>query len=162
MKLVEILARELKEWPFAEHLPMTQAYDGSIFVSSADRGEGEGTLRTGITVTIAEDIASDEPVTRAQWEAERARIAQEEDDRMLAKHKAGADELERRHAETEREAEDWHNECQKQYEQELWDRVAVMILEKVTDRADTIYGAATCAADQADAFMAERAKRMNQ
>lgn len=72
-KLVTILARELKDWPVRNDYPLTQAYDGHLFVRCADREYGKETIRTSIFVSISDDITS-ATITRAQWEAERARI----------------------------------------------------------------------------------------
>lgn len=141
MKLVEILARELNQWR-GDWLFCAQSGDGQIYFDNEERDQIR--FERGAFLAKASDWITAR-VTRTQWEAERARIA--------------AEEAPTWHIGTE--TEQWREECQKQYEQDLWDKVAVMILEKVTDHADTIYGAATCAADQADAFMAERAKRLN-
>lgn len=142
MKLVEILARDWIEWPINHDGPLAQNAHGGIYIPGSFRVDG---FDAGLCMSVKQaDDWRIALVARAQWEAERARIS--------------VDEAHKWHIGTE--TEEWRNECQKQYEQELWDGVAVMILEKVTDRADTIYGAATCAADQADAFMAERAKRL--
>lgn len=85
-------------------------------------------------------------VTRAQWEAERARISE---DLQMAKHKAGADELERRYAQSFG-AKD----------QALWDKVAIAAISGLTSWKDGPESLAEDAFDIADAFMAERAKRI--
>lgn len=155
MKLVEILARELTEWPEGTNF-IFQDYDGEVWGDARD-----DSLYT--SSNICEEhrkIGDDFPtslkdrycslVTRAQWEAERARIAE------LAR---GQDSL----ITTDATPEEWRNECQKQYEQELWDRVAASSLSGViaayTD--DDVKNNIAHCFEYADAFMAERAKRLN-
>lgn len=155
MKLVEILARELTEWPEGTNF-IFQDYDGEVWDDA-----GDDSLYT--SSNICEEhrkIGDDFPtslkdrycslVTRAQWEAERARIAE------LAR---GQDSL----ITTDATPEEWRNECQKQYEQELWDRVAASSLSGViaayTD--DDVKNNIAHCFEYADAFMAERAKRLN-
>ena len=142
--LKRILARELKEWPaVAQDYPLTQAYDGSLFVSSADFPEGDAAIRTGIRLEIADDIASDGgTVTRADWEAERALLASEQ-----AQPLGDSEE----------------------FDQALWDKVAIAAIGGLT-ASDIFYNssmfqyrpdnAAEFASGIADAFMAERAKRI--
>ena len=154
MKLVEILARELTEWPEGTNF-IFQDYDGEAWGDA-----GNESLYT--SSNICEEhrkIGDDFPtslkdkycslVTRAQWEAERARIAE------LAR---GQDSL----ITTDATPEEWRNECQKQYEQELWDRVAASSLSGViaayTD--DDVKNNIAHCFEYADAFMAERAKRL--
>lgn len=68
MKLVEILAKELKEWPEnAEELG--QCYDGDLHLI---RGGNSSPEYLGIFVTKCDSIGEDK-VTRAQWRAERDR-----------------------------------------------------------------------------------------
>lgn len=68
MKLVEILATELAEWPEnAEELG--QCYDGDLHLR---RGGSTSPEYLGIFVTKCDSIADDK-VTRAQWQAERDR-----------------------------------------------------------------------------------------
>lgn len=146
MKLVEILARELKEWP-EDCAVVEQAIDGDI---CAHRDSTKRNFRhLGISITLAEDWMM-AFVTRAQWEAERTSIA--------------AEEAPTWHIGTE--TEEWRAECQKQYEQELWDKVAASVYQMAFvegfagwDIAGFEYesGRAFLAAD---AFMAERAKRL--
>lgn len=65
----------------------------------------------------------------------------------------------------EKEDESWRAECEKQYEQELWDNVAKMVFAKwapVGASMDSISLYAKESIDAADAFMAERAKRMKE
>lgn len=146
MKLVEILAREWKGWPVQGHLPVSQGVTGRLYVSDVFTESGK-TLRLDEEVEVAEDMATAE-VTRAQWEAERSRIAAEE-------------------------APTWHFGTAEpepdMYEQELWDKVAVSVTQAFITGHITQYGhgnawqdteLVSCAADYADAFMAERAKRL--
>lgn len=64
----------------------------------------------------------------------------------------------------------WRAECEKQYEQELWDKVAVASMNGLIS-CDAFHGglyqqnpenAAVFGTDCADAFMAERAKRLKE
>lgn len=87
MKLVQILARELKEWPGPEYI--VQEGDGGLFYAENDKpvslGVSDATWYAGafgkawypvpnIYFKKATDHAT-AIVTRADWEAERARIA---------------------------------------------------------------------------------------
>ena len=93
MKLLQLLAKELKEWPEAdcEQGPiesMSQAddlqvshYSGVRQVWVDDRGDWSGSVQSGYVpcsrFTLPE-LATDHAtaiVTRADWEAEKARIA---------------------------------------------------------------------------------------
>ena len=155
MKLVEILARELTEWPEGTNF-IFQDYDGEAWGDAGD----ESLYTSSNICEEHRKIGDDFPtslkdrycslVTRAQWEAERARIAE------LAR---GQDSL----ITTDATPEEWRNECQKQYEQELWDRVAASSLSGViaayTD--DDVKNNIAHCFEYADAFMAERAKRLN-
>jgi len=83
MKLVELLARELSEWP--ECVSITQDYDGAVGLYSISNPTTFGAERAvwkfgGHIRNIAHlrRVASDRAtaiVTRADWTAERARIA---------------------------------------------------------------------------------------
>ena len=145
MKLVEILARDWPEWPIGT-LAVRQTAGGNI----TDNSE--------IIFRLVQGHAEDQEtavVTRAQWEAERARIAE------LAR---GQDSLM-----AVEEAEAHHAEAQKQYEQELWDKAAIsaiggIVASRGFHEYPTYQGvpenAAIFGAQCADAFMAERAKRL--
>lgn len=141
MKLVEILARELKEWPVDESLPLRQANDDSLYVS-AQHTNGKDTNYLDIFVSKSENRLCD--VTRAQWEAERNHIA--------AMDVISASE----HANAEPESGQ-----RTQYEQELWDKVAIESFKTIVT-SDYLKAEfySEVAAEAADAFMAERAKRM--
>lgn len=136
--LKRILARKLKEWPvIAQGHPLTQAYDGSLFVYCADLPEGYETIRTGIRLEIADDIASDGgTVTRAEWAAERYLLASEQ-----AQPVGIAEE----------------------FDQALWDKVAKDLFVKFSIEFEgdaEVRETAENAFNSADAFMAERAKRI--
>lgn len=166
MKLVEILARELNEWPVDESLPLRQANDDSLYVS-AQHTNGKDTNYLDIFVSKSENQLCD--VTRAQWEAERDRLAAMDGNQSTldyfinnfevkdgrAYHKeTGYVWVPEMSSELGKEAEDWRAEAKKQYEQELWDKVAVAAM---TYEDQHSIGACF---DTADAFMAERAKCM--
>ena len=149
-KLVEILARELKEWPEPFDAFM-QGPEGQIYL-------GDGMT---LTLELADDWLTD-VVTRAQWEAERARIATNQ------QATAEAREIARTGAMTAEEQELADIACGKRSreDQELWDKVAIAAVNgemacqsnavKRLDAGDLVRYSMTVA----DAFMAERAKRM--
>jgi hypothetical protein len=83
MKLVELLARELKAWP--NGVTITQDYDGDVglySISNPDATEGSAVWRFPGHIRNLEHlskIATDHAtaiVTREMWESERARIAE--------------------------------------------------------------------------------------
>ena len=176
-KLVTILAEELPEWPEGAGEAVTQSFvDTEIYSDDADE---RGFI--GVRLKSRHTEGGMPRVTRAQWEAERARIASKvsielaggreldaktemqrkecesdqafrariSEDLQMAKHKAGADELERRYAQFFG-AED----------QALWEKVAIACYAQNVQVNREREGAAICAFDDADAFMAERARRM--
>ena len=152
MKLVEILARELDVWPVKAGYPLMQAYSGRLFVSSTDLPEGSSSIGTEIYIGLADDMDS-AIVTRKQWQAERQRIAME-----------GISQLSQEH-----ENMTMSNDAAKQYEHELWDKAAInaingLLASEAFHTYSTFQSNPLCAAefgaDVADAFMAERAKRM--
>lgn len=171
MKLVEILARELKEWP-PETEVLGQGGDGTLHLSARDAPNKRWTKES---YTMADDWSS-EDVTRGEWAAERARIAMEG---------VSAFSQEQANAEAEREkiAKDWWRDQMRNqpivpleiasvstesYEQELWDKVTVASMSGLI-ASDAFHGylyqqnpvqAAIFGADCADAFMTERAKRL--
>lgn len=69
MKLVDILARELKEWPEGFH-DVGQADDGSLHLP----GIGDHVRHTNERYTLAKDWI-DAIVTRSEWEAARAKLS---------------------------------------------------------------------------------------
>lgn len=147
MKLVEILARELKEWP-AKIGELTQScFDTEVLINDDD---GTGLLPS-IFLSTRHDEIGYPGVTRAQWEAERARIAAMEGISAFSQEQANA--------EAEREK-------RSQYEQELWDRVAQGWIAGASADSECSWstsatqGHVEIACDVADAFMAERAKRL--
>lgn len=140
MKLVEILARDLQEWPKGRVVLIAQAVDGDLIASKDSNFSN--TFYLGIH-ELSEDHGT-ASVTRAQWETERARIlleSQPERDADVAKVVDGV---------AARSAED----------QALWDKVAIACYAQNVQVNREREGAAICAFDDADAFMAERAKRM--
>ena len=145
MKLVEILARELTEWPEGTNF-IFQDYDGEVWGDA-----GDDSLYT--SSNICEEhrkIADDFPtslkdkycslVTRAQWEAERARMAMD----CVSAFSQEQDQAE---------------QAVSQYEQELWDKVAIQAIGRLGN-ITSLSEAADAVASLADAFMAERAKRL--
>ena len=151
MKLVEILARELKEWPRTEVLYLSQAQDGDLVLDFCDPvsdvpGDWE---HLGKCFDRASDWI-DAKVTRAQWETERARIAMD----CISAFSQEQDQAE---------------QAVSQYEQELWDKAAIsaiggIVASRGFHEYSTYQGvpenAAIFCAECADAFMAERAKRV--
>ena len=154
MKLVEILARELTEWPEGTNF-IFQDYDGEAWGDA-----GDDSLYT--SSNICEEhrkIGDDFPtslkdkycslVTRAQWETERARIAMD----CISAFSQEQDQAE---------------QAVSQYEQELWDKVAERVFSTAFVDGLTGWGeegfkdVAGRAMTAADAFMAERAKRLKQ
>lgn len=160
LTLVEILARELPEWPEGVE-ELHQWSDGEV----TGRGFSAGYK------AIASD-REDAKVTRAQWEAERARIlseSQPERDPVISEEQR------------EKIAKDWWSkQMQKsrlelmpeenpQYEQKLWDRAALKAMQAFITGHISHHGhedvwpdieLVSVSADYADAFMAERAKRL--
>ena len=154
MKLVEILARELEVWPDAVEY-MWQDYDGSWW----GRGSDDELLSTHEVGAGHRMFAEKNPedgnmsvltITRPQWQAERDRM------KAMGTQQATAS-------------------TEPTYEQQLWDRVAQSTLASMlgaiggadffvddacTQKAVSSADFASCAADYADAFMAERAKRV--
>lgn len=141
--LKRILARELKEWPLdAQYI--SQDHDGECFtekdmgfvfcaknICTRHRKYGEAyPSRGGKNIEI---------VTRSQWEAERALLASEQ-----AQPLGDSEE----------------------FDQALWDKVASESMSLFTatvqiTKADVTYSfVAETACNAADAFMAERAKRI--
>lgn len=153
MKLVEILARELTEWPEGTNF-IFQDYDGEVWGDAED-----DSLYT--SSNICEEhrkIGDDFPtslknkycslVTRAQWEAERARMAMD----CVSAFSQEQDQAE---------------QAVSQYDQELWDKVASgLFCGYVSAHKESCYfkeeHATKHAFEFADAFMAERAKRLKQ
>lgn len=153
-KLVTILAEELPEWPEGAK-EIGQWPLGEIVVKSMIRCK---------TLFIATQMADDQDscyVTRAQWEAERARILLEsrpERDPVIKEVTSSVSvgyTLER----------DFESEEVNRYEQELWDKVAISAYQAFLTNSGTesyaiLEAKSRGACDAASAFMAERAKRM--
>lgn len=147
-KLVEILARELKEWP-----------EGAESIWQADDG---AVLADTVALFAASEISDvDDYVTRAQWEAERARIAANQ------QATAEAREIARTGAMTAEEQELADIACGKRSreDQELWDKVAIGAIRAYMAQPKAIGDVVVeefvgWGVEVADAFMAERAKRI--
>lgn len=152
-KLVTILAEELPEWPDGAK-EIGQWPLGEIVVKSMIRCK---------TLFIATQMADDQDscyVTRAQWEAERARIlleSQPERDPVIK-------EIVENVSVGYRMEEAFYTDGES-----LWDKVAIAAIGGVVasrgfHEFPSFQGvpesAAIFGADVADAFMAERAKRM--
>lgn len=97
MKLVEILARELKEWP-SKAAAFTQDRDGDIWPCTGLDVDFNGDVWTSAGLymlhghTFNHDLASDYKtaiVIRAEWESERARIAKHENKDGWIRHRGG-------------------------------------------------------------------------
>lgn len=181
MKLVEILARELEVWPEgAQELGQWPA--GEICIRAASTGHPCTEVYT--STYIADDV--DAWCTRPQWQAERDRMKtmeeiskfSQEQDQMQARSKDEAQYVEGvkriqdsafNAALKELEQKILAVSDQPTYEQQLWDRAAVAATQAFITAHITHFGhenvwqdkeLVSCAADYADAFMAERAKRV--
>ena len=150
MKLVEILARELKEWPRVEGVDATYARQDGDKEICFRWDANDGSVEYDFTLEFPA-ISSDANVvggigcthvTRAQWEAERARIAMD----CISAFSQEQDQAE---------------QAVSQYEQELWDKVAIQAIGRLGN-ITSLSEAADAVASLADAFMAERAKRLKQ
>ena len=155
MKLVEILARELKEWLDC-WVSAVQDSDGTVWFNLVDNvGPIFDADRSWVSNPCHSEmfnVSSDFQtaiVTRAQWETERARIAMD----CISAFSQEQDQAE---------------QAVSQYEQELWDKVAERVFSTAFVDGLTGWGeegfkdVAGRAMTAADAFMAERAKRLKQ
>ena len=150
MKLVEILARDLVEWP--RDLVLVQGAGGSVY--EAGGGEFIGYY------DMAEDWMLAE-VTRPQWQAESDRMKAMEAPKdarttpeMIAAWKAA-----------QGKAMPIEQIPEPTYEQQLWDRVAVGAMIAHMNQPNAIGDVPVeefigWGSEIADAFMAERAKRI--
>lgn len=158
-KLVEILARELKEWPEGAIDALQRQYKKSpeyLYVYFY------GACGDDFDFIASEEAEDSHSVTRAQWEAERARIAANQQATQEAReiYKAGT----MTHEEQELSA----IACGKQSkeDQALWDKVALTSTLEYMGSEPNLIGSIPVeefvgwGADVADAFMAERAKRV--
>ena len=149
MKLIEILARDVKEWLDC-WVSAVQDSDGTVWfnlvddvgpIFDADRSWVSNPCHSEM-FNVSSDFQT-AIVTRAQWEAERARMAMD----CVSAFSQEQDQAE---------------QAVSQYEQELWDRVAASSLSGViaayTD--DDVKNNIAHCFEYADAFMAERAKRL--
>lgn len=174
MNLVEILARDLEQWR-GVWLFCAQSIDGQIYFDNEERYQSN--FERGEFFEIADDWTTAR-ITRAQWEAERARIA------AMEGISAFSQEQEISESQREKIAKEWWDKqmqgqplmvmdipstITKNYEQELWDKAALAATQAFITGHITHFGhenvwqdteLVSCAADCADAFMAERAKRL--
>jgi len=74
MKLVELLAKELKEWPANREIITQSVFDSELYAGRSAAAANH--MRPALTLSVrhTEDIQYP-TVTRADWESERARIA---------------------------------------------------------------------------------------
>jgi hypothetical protein len=153
MKLVEILARDVKEWLDC-WVSAVQDSDGTVWfnlednvgpIFDADRSWVSNPCHSEM-FNVSSDFQT-AIVTRAQWEAERARMAMD----CVSAFSQEQDQAE---------------QAVSQYDQELWDKVASKTLEQLisielgspTETPFDLHALVACRI--ADAFMAERAKRL--
>ena len=148
MKLVEILARDVKEWLDC-WVSAVQDSDGTVWFNLVDNvGPIFDADRSWVSNPCHSEmfnVSSDFQtaiVTRAQWETERARIAMD----CISAFSQEQDQAE---------------QAVSQYEQELWDKVAIQAIGRLGN-ITSLSEAADAVASLADAFMAERAKRLKQ
>lgn len=128
--LKRILARELKEWPSNQAFSLEQAFDGTVIYNFCLPPSDEEEDRKHSGLIF--DLASD------WFDAYVTRSEWEAERALLASEQA-------------------QPVCDaEEFDQALWDKVALACLQ--CNREST--GAAICAFDDADAFMAERAKRI--
>lgn len=166
MKLVEILARELKEWPENINELTQSRFDNEVYINDED-----GTsLQPNVFLSDHHNEGKCYPaVTRDQWEAERARIA------AMEGISAFSQEQEISESQREKIAKEWWDKqmssqplmlsevpmvSPKDYEQELWDKVSSSLFCKYVEHGCKEVDASNLAFSEADAFMAERAKRL--
>ena len=139
MKLVEILARELEVWP-EFRTRFGQLSNGEL-------------IADGIVCTLRATLAEDWEaacITRPQWQAERDRMKAMEE---ISKFSQEQDQLQ--------------HPAEPTYEQQLWDRVyeeswkhAMKACDPDHVTQEMFSHMTECAGAIADAFMAERAKRV--
>ena len=148
MKLVEILARDVKEWLDC-WVSAVQDSDGTVWFNLVDNvGPIFDADRSWVSNPCHSEmfnVSSDFQtaiVTRAQWETERARMAMD----CVSAFSQEQDQAE---------------QAVSQYEQELWDKVAIQAIGRLGN-ITSLSEAADAVASLADAFMAERAKRLKQ
>lgn len=158
-KLVEIAARHVREWP-KDAVKVYQRRDGQMYAMDTENWAWE------ICVADRADDYLNEVVTRAQWEAERARIAANQQataeareiakglGTMLNETPGGLTDEEFKQVGGKRSAED----------QELWDKVLLQQLDKMAKPESLYQGEfADCVAiafERTEYIMAERANRM--
>lgn len=158
MKLLELAAKEIQTWPSGCDY-VTQSPTTGVFVFNND---GSSDFEA---VDIAQD-AKTAAVTRSQWKAERARIIFD----SLSKRDPLIEEITSGASFGDTMQCDFESEGAKKYEQELWDKAYfeawgsgvkdfISHNNTVKKHLDSL---PHISATLADAFMAERAKRMKQ
>lgn len=164
-KLVEIAARDVQAWDDL-WLDIWQMRDGTLVVRDESRY-----YYVLFQSEIAEDYNELPVVTRAQWEAERARIAANQKATQEAREIAqgagkrfeSADEMIK---DIEQELADIACGKRSREDQALWDKVAMKAMLEYMGCEPGHIGNVTVeefvgwGVEIADAFMAERAKRM--
>lgn len=142
-KLVDLLAKYLVEWPVDKKYPLEQDAHGAIYVSSSVHKSGEKFYKN-ITINLAEDFV-DAVVYYADWLAARDRLHEETLKEMI--QVGGVLEAQEFDA-----------------DQALWDNVALQTHEALfrtqDGKAMGFDERAEFSFNEADAFMAERAKRL--
>lgn len=184
MKLVEILARELKEWPEGCHDAMRSYEDDSKMVFFYGCGEGYDRDFS----TRSSDAGDRAIVTRAKWEAERERITEtrctecesgivtctEGNEWPCYNGCKGFEAGESRiKTNSEEEQELAAIACGKRSKEDraLWDKAALSAMQSLMtvyweaqDKYEDAHSLVKCQVESsfeyADAFMAERAKRL--
>lgn len=171
MNLLQLSAMDVTAWPDGAECLIQSERTGRIMFD-ADHGYG---IEHDFEATEIADDAHDATITRAQWEAERARIA------AMEGASAFSQEQEISEARREKIAKEWWDKqmqyqplmvidipllVPKNYEQELWDEVAQGWIQGASSDTEcswskaAVQGHVELAYDVADAFMAERAKRL--
>lgn len=160
-KLVEILARELKEWPRGCVSLTQSAFDREV-IEDNDAGSP-----IGFFASERHDESGLYPtVTRAQWEAERARIAANQQATAEAREIAKGREFEWCNPDEELRCKlEEYDKQQAKEDQALWDRVAIGAMHAYMAQPEAIGDVVVeefvgWGVEVADAFMAARAKRM--
>lgn len=133
-KLVDLLAKHLKEWPEgAEYARQNRSESSPEYMRTYFYGACGYDFDFDLN-----ELAEDEPhtrVTKSQYIAARDRL----------------------HAETVKEMRETTNAYA---DQALWDKVAIACYAQIAHKGIGIQHAAAKSFDYADAFMAERAKRL--
>lgn len=157
--LKRILARELAKWPDDATFAFQDHDKELVFVMSNNQPSESGGFLSNLANDHVRQFARQAPargVTRADWEAERAKILLESQPKRdpviqeITTDASVAYQLER----------DYEAEEVKRYEQELWDKVAIIGLQDALSARLPREDLMRCVMNMADDFMAERAKRI--